>query len=341
LNELALFAGVGGGILGGFLNGKSVRSRIVCAVEIDDYCRDVLMQRQDDGMLEPFPIFDDIRTFNGKPWAGCVDCVTGGFPCQDISTAGRGDGIDGKQSGLWSEMARVIREVRPRFCFVENSPMLTVRGLGRILGDLAEMGFNARWGVLGADDVGAFHIRKRIWILADSTRQRARAEEQSRRPRSALAGGEVVPDADRHSIRHEQQRLASRWADGVCNEGSAFAGDDGAHGSVADANGAGCERPRQAQPAGWIGAVEPIGSSADVPSELCDGARIRSQAGSQGPEFGDPRRWRVPAWTSRWPPEPNVGRVAHGVPHRVDRVKALGNAQVPGVAALAWRILKG
>jgi DNA (cytosine-5)-methyltransferase 1 len=163
LNELALFAGAGGGILGGKLLGW----RTVCAVEWEQYPASVLCARQNDGLLPPFPIWDDVQTFDGKPWRGIVDVVSGGFPCQDISAAGKGAGIDGERSGMWGEMARIIHEVRPKFVFVENSPMLTSRGLGRVLGDLASMGFNARWGVLGAADVGANHQRDRIWIVGN------------------------------------------------------------------------------------------------------------------------------------------------------------------------------
>ena len=162
MNELALFAGAGGGILGGKLLGW----RTVCAVEWEPYPASVLCARQNDGLLPPFPIWDDVQTFDGKPWRGIVDVVSGGFPCQDISSAGGGAGIDGEASGMWREMARIIHEVQPRFAFVENSPMLTSRGLGTVLGDLASMGFDARWGVLGAADVGANHKRDRIWIVA-------------------------------------------------------------------------------------------------------------------------------------------------------------------------------
>jgi site-specific DNA-cytosine methylase len=162
MNELALFAGAGGGILGGHLLGW----RTVCAVEWEPYPASVLCARQNDGLLPTFPIWDDVQTFDGKPWRGIVDVVSGGFPCQDISAAGKGKGITGERSGMWREMARIISEVRPRFAFVENSPMLTVRGLGTVLGDLAEMGFDAKWGVLGAADVGANHQRDRIWIVA-------------------------------------------------------------------------------------------------------------------------------------------------------------------------------
>ena len=114
--------------------------RTVAAVEIEEYPRAVLLQRQLDGILPRFPVWDDVRTFDGKPWRGIVQVISAGFPCQDISAAGKGAGITGERSGLWSEMARIIGEVRPRFCFVENSPMLTSRGLGVVLGDLGRAG---------------------------------------------------------------------------------------------------------------------------------------------------------------------------------------------------------
>src|SRR5574337_2029590 len=183
LRELALFAGAGGGILGGHLLGW----RTVCAVERDSYAASVLVARQNDGFLAPFPIWSDVASFDGRPWRGLVDVVSGGFPCQDISAAGKGAGIDGERSGLWVEMARIIREVRPRYAFVENSPMLTSRGLGTVLGDLAEMGFDAEWGVLGADDVGAPHRRKRIWIMADTNSERRERGGAARGRRNGLA----------------------------------------------------------------------------------------------------------------------------------------------------------
>ena len=175
LNELALFAGAGGGILGGKLLGW----RTVCAVEWEPYPASVLCARQNDKILETFPIWDDVQTFDGTRWKGIVDVVSGGFPCQDISAAGKGAGIDGERSGMWGEMARIIHEVQPRYVFVENSPMLTSRGLGRVLGDLASMGFDARWGVLGAADVGANHQRDRIWIVAYPRSARLQGDERS------------------------------------------------------------------------------------------------------------------------------------------------------------------
>ena len=161
---MALFAGAGGGILGGKLLGW----RTICAVEWDAYAASVLVARQNDGCLEPFPIWDDVQTFDGKPWRGRVDVVSGGFPCTDISCAGKGAGIDGEASGMWRHMARIVGEVRPRFVFVENSPMLVVRGLDRVLGDLTALGYDARWGVVGADLCGANHHRARWWMVANS-----------------------------------------------------------------------------------------------------------------------------------------------------------------------------
>lgn len=174
MNELALFAGAGGGILGGKLLGW----RTVCAVEIDTYAASVLVARQNDGCLDPFPVWDDVRTFDGRPWRGRVDVVSGGFPCQDISVAGKGTGIKGSRSGLWSEMARIIREVGPRFVFVENSPALAIRGLGTVLGDLASLGYDARLGVLGTRHAGGRCRRDRLWILASAMCKRRDAPRE-------------------------------------------------------------------------------------------------------------------------------------------------------------------
>jgi DNA (cytosine-5)-methyltransferase 1 len=164
LRELALFAGGGGGILGGKLLGW----RTVCAVERNAYATQILAQRQNDGSLETFPIWSDICSFDGRPWRGLVDVVSGGFPCQDISAAGKGAGITGGRSGLWKEFKRIIGEVRPSFAFVENSPLLVSRGLDVVLGDLTEIGYDTEWCIVSAADVGAPHLRERCWILAHS-----------------------------------------------------------------------------------------------------------------------------------------------------------------------------
>ena len=122
LTELALFAGAGGTILAGKLLGW----RTVCAVEIDEYCQRVLLQRQQDGILEPFPIWDDAKSFDGRPWRGCVDIVTASPPCQPWSNANAKKQGDQDERNLWPDTIRIIREVRPRFVLVENVPAIAV-----------------------------------------------------------------------------------------------------------------------------------------------------------------------------------------------------------------------
>ena len=181
LYELALFAGAGGGILGTKLLGW----RVVCAVEINPYCREVLLRRQEEGILEAFPIWDDVRTFDGKPWRGKVDVVTAGFPCQPWSVAGKQRGeVD--ERNLWPDTIRIIGEVRPRYCLLENVPNLLVHEyFGTILRDLAESGYDARWKVISAAEVGAPHLRNRIWVVAHDSRAGTRLEKHRGRGKGA------------------------------------------------------------------------------------------------------------------------------------------------------------
>ena len=292
LRELHLFAGAGGGILGGLLLGHVP----VCAVELEEYPRRVLLQRQRDGILPWFPVWDDIRTFDGTPWRGRVDVVCGGFPCQDISSAGKGAGIDGERSGLWSEMSRVIRQVRPRFVFVENSPMLTSRGLGRVLGDLATLGFDARWGVLGADDASAPHIRKRIWILAEARCLRHQHE-----------------DNKVYTGWNADQSGCSDLANPVCFGRSEMELHD----------------IRGTEEEGAIGS--PIQCAFDG---------FGKGRWSDQPLLGGMADGLAPWLDGPWAAEPaDLPRLASGVKNRVGRLKAIGNGQVPQVAAMAFRTL--
>lgn len=150
----SLFAGIGGFDLGLERAGM----RIVWQSEIDPYASAVLRKHWPD-----VPNLGDIRNIRNPP---TVDVLCGGFPCQDISAAGKGAGINGERSGLWREYARIIGEVRPRFVLVENVSALLSRGLGRVLGDLAALGFDAEWHCIPAEAVGAPHQRDRIWIVA-------------------------------------------------------------------------------------------------------------------------------------------------------------------------------
>jgi len=227
MNELALFAGGGGSVLAAELLGW----RTVCAVELDAGARSIVLDRQRDGHIGRFPIWDDIKTFDGLQWRGSVDVVTGGFPCQDISQCGKGEGLAGKRSGLWFEMARVIREVMPRFVVVENSPMLTSRGLGTVLGDLAGMGFDARWGVFRASAIGAAHHRARLFLVANAHgaklegldfQEPARFDKkESRRRQSARAIDAALPANDYASMPRNPDDVA-RGMDGLKATGNGW-----------------------------------------------------------------------------------------------------------------------
>jgi len=290
LNELALFAGAGGGILGGHLLGW----RTVCAVEWEQYPSSVLCARQNDKILPPFPIWDDVQTFDGKPWRGIVDVVSGGFPCQDISVAGKGDGLDGERSGMWREMARIIGEVRPRFAFVENSPMLVTRGLERVLADLTSMGYDSRWGVISAADVGAPHRRERIWILANTKLHGLFAPQE--------AGSTKETIRKQQAGSHNTLNFAGTSGLSPTSSNVAYAINEGSQ--------RGLYRGQDSQRKNKLGHIG-----------CCSSAHGQSKQ----------------SW---WDVEPNVGRVANGVAARVDRLKAIGNGQVPLCAATAWRLLK-
>ncbi|MDC4371710.1 DNA cytosine methyltransferase [Acinetobacter baumannii] len=299
MNELALFAGAGGGVLASYLLGW----RTVCAVERDAYAAQVLAQRQNDGILEAFPIWSDITTFDGKPWQGIVDVISGGFPCQDISSAGKGAGIEGERSGLWSEMARIIGEVRPRYVFVENSPMLVSRGLTRVISDLAQMGYDAQWTRFSASNFGAPHIRDRIWIVAHS--QSIGCEENG------------LP------IGAEQEKSVF----GINGENVAYT-----NGSANGKQYFNAEKRRNSH--------EPIFDVANTNCERCKEVEQRVFSRTQREGSSDPsqhssfaRGWE---W---WAIEPELGRVADGVANRVDRLKAIGNGQVSIVAKSAFEFL--
>ena len=353
MNELALFAGAGGGILGGQILGW----RTVCAVEREPYAAGVLVARQNDGFLAPFPIWDDVCTFDGRPWRGIVDVVSGGFPCQDISVAGKGAGIDGERSGLWGEMARIIGEVRPRFAFVENSPALVNRGLGRVLGDLAALGYDCRWTVLSASDVGAPHRRERIWIVANARCGRlgepgVREVQQQGRAKAECAGSvadtaRVQPG--RTQQRPEWQRTGARGEsvfgmadpdqqsrhEGRTGDTAEIArGRDADRGSVEPHGMADTDSQWQLQQGGPVGEVGGwIGDSG-----LSDAGRANVERLGVG-TWGDGSKFSDIGNAGWWLAEPDVGRVAHGVAARVDRLKAIGNGQVPQCAAAAWRLL--
>jgi len=168
MNELSLFTGAGGGVLASKLLGWTT----VGYVEIDDYCQRVLQARIKDGIFDDAPIFGDIKAFISEGYAGSyqgmVDVVSGGFPCQPFSVAGQRKG-SADDRNMWPAMLSIIRLVRPRYAFMENVPGLVSNGyLDRVIGDLTESGYDSRWRILSAAEVGAQHKRDRLWIVATS-----------------------------------------------------------------------------------------------------------------------------------------------------------------------------
>lgn len=170
MKELSLFSGAGGGLLGTKLLGWEH----IGYVEFNSYCQQVIAQRIKDGLLNEAPIFSDIRAFNSEGFAGSykglVDVITAGFPCQPFSVAGKNLGEDDERN-MWPETIKCIRTIRPTFAYLENVSGLLASGyFGRILGDLAESGYDCRWRILSAAEVGAPHKRDRLWIVAHSKR---------------------------------------------------------------------------------------------------------------------------------------------------------------------------
>ena len=291
LKVLDLFSGIGGFSLGLERTGGFETTQFV---EQDPKAQLVLKKHWPD-----VKIHDDIRTF--QPTSSfSADLVCGGFPCQDISSAGRGVGIVGERSGLWAEMARIIGVVRPKWVIAENVSALRSKGLALVLQDLSEIGYDAEWHCIPASAIGAPHRRDRVWIIASDVAH----PERDGCAASPLAGG--IEEAVRQESTGESNSLDSEGA------GSLSATERNvAHTRRLQCH-SGAEEPRVLRTLPADGAVD-------------------GNASGRGPTpFG-----------GEWAVEPDVGRVAHGVPNRVDRLKQLGNAIVPQLATLiGYEILK-
>ena len=265
MRELSLFSGAGGGLLGTHLLGW----RPVGYVEFNDYCQRVIRQRIIDGILPNAPIFGDIRAFVSEGYAasyqGMVDVITGGFPCQPFSNAGKQLGADDPRN-MWPATIECLRIIRPRYALLENVPGLVTSGyFGTIMGDLAQGGFDCRWRILSAAELGAPHQRDRLWIVACTNQERWRWRSWEGQKQDGWGQSENccknVPHTDHARLEERERCTEARWA-----------------------------------------------------RTTIDG-----------------RDW--------WAVEPELGRVATGVAHRVDRLKAIGNGQVPAVVAAAWHLL--
>jgi DNA (cytosine-5)-methyltransferase 1 len=327
MRELSLFTGAGGGLLGTHLLGWEP----IGYVEWDEYCQQVIAARIADGILPAAPIFTDVREFvqsgAAREYRGFADVVTGGFPCQPFSVAGKRAGADDKRN-MWPATIDVIRMVRPRYAFLENVPGILASGyFGTILGDLAESGYDARWRILSAAELGAPHKRDRLWILAVANREANRRIGGAKRETNGFQGEHRAEGCARQlrgagsnskDVAHASQRQDNGRGRGVVD--GALRGGQGKH---AAAN-AGCE-------------------------DVADAAGSRPAHDSEGAAWGEQSRRdaiigcgiRKPTYgeSSWWESEPDVGRVADGVAARVDRLRTLGNGQVPAVAATAWRVL--
>lgn len=374
LNVLSLFSGIGGLDLG--LRRAVPLARTVCYVEREAYAIAVLVARIQEGRLDAAPIHSDVSTFDGRPWRGLVDCVIGGFPCQDISNAGKRAGFvdaTGKatRSGLWFQYARILDEVRPRFVFIENVAALVRRGLDIVLGDLASLGFDAEWGVYSAAEAGAPHRRERLFLLAwrrmghtdgereceshDSTSSKRDGRERSRRnlggPSELLAYTDGQPDERRGSASHEAGASGASQGEGDQRQRSRDASDDREQ-TLADADADGPqiqrlglrgldkgERSSLGHDVDGCGGTEAaLGDYDDAGLERRDGQHDSGERVPWPPGPSDAAGWGE--YLARWPSlEPSICRGSDGAPDRVDRLRALGNAVCPDQAALAFRDL--
>lgn len=400
INGLDLFSGIGGMSIA-----LQPWARTVCYVENEKSCTDRIRERITAGELDDGDIWDDITAFDPRPWYGLIDIITAGFPCQDLSYAGNGAGLAGERSGLFFEITRIARVIRPRYIFLENVPAITVRGGRDVAGELTALGYDSRWGVLSAYDVGAPHLRERWWCLSsladgsdmgfsaqkrhaddgaqpgnDGTAQfmahtgsgsgGAGPERAGRSPRTDIGGG--GQGAELADAPGERRGKAGGFRCGESSEWLAGSGKD-----VSDAERLGHQGPEPARaPAserrrssdegealpdsdrtGRSGILRKTGQGQDGPELRSDvdgeGARGRGNGATcpaadtrgEGLEIRD---WSPGQWTHAaiagsdwWATEPRICRVVDGVPDRVDRIKALGNAVVPACAREAFIRLMG
>lgn len=217
LNGLDLFSGIGGLSLA-----LSPWTRTIAYCENDRYAQAVLLSRMQKRELEIAPIWDDVRTIRGEMLPP-IDIIYGGFPCQDISVAGNGVGMGGERSGLFYEIVRLSKEIKPAFLFLENVSAIRTRGLDRVIWELSELGYDCRWDIVSAAEVGAVHIRKRWFLLAYSNSVRLREERGSEILRiNSQRTRSLEPDrprasrgTSRTSKRASQPRVV-RAGDGIC-----------------------------------------------------------------------------------------------------------------------------
>jgi DNA (cytosine-5)-methyltransferase 1 len=296
MNGLDLFSGIGG--IGLALE-PWVRTVAYC--ERDQYAQSVLLSRMQSGDIDRAPIWDDVTTLRGEMLPP-IGIIFGGFPCQDLSVAGRGKGLAGERSGLFFEIIRLVKEIKPTFVFLENVPAIRTRGLSEVVNAFTEIGYDCRWTCLSAGDVGAPHKRERWFLLASSNSERKR-----------------LVQGTGQTLRSEEQEAIGQNSSDVCKE-STF---------VAHANG--MRKLSKQGEHDWTS-----NGSKDVAHAVRQGLeRQREEPSRTGKElhYSSDNSW--------WAVEPGMGRVAHGVSSRVHRIKCLGNGVVPLQVRQAFKKLAG
>lgn len=294
MRVLDLFSGIGGFSLG--LERAGMQTVAFC--EINEFCRSVLAKHWPD-----VPVHDDITTRDFV--AGEADVVVGGFPCQDVSRAGKRAGLSGERSGLYRELVRALRLVRPKHAIVENVAALLADGMGTVLGDMAESGFDLEWDCVPACALGAPHERDRVWIVAHANEwvePNGRAQRIRRRRTGAEESNQAGADPDATGDRCGSRRTR-RPPDSFARV------RDEARRNAADPYGA-----RLAFGAGL---------GRDAQQEQPTAERAIVEDGGQ----------------SIWPDEPALLGVDDGVPNRVERTKALGNSIIPKIPELIGRAI--
>lgn len=315
---LDLFSGIGG-----ITVALAPWVRTIAYCDIERYCTGDLLSRMADGALPIGPVWDDIRTLKAEHLPVRPDIIFGGFPCQDISVAGAGAGLEGKRSGLFFEIARLIGDLRPTFVFLENVAAITLRGQEQVISTLTELDYDCRSTIVSAAEVGANHLRKR-WFLLGYSRSCGFSRQYGRGPGEVTKNG-CQELADSAGQRIQGQR-AGREQEPYAHDGQRISLCGGPDVSDSDSNRQqqqGRDVTESGRRSGDSGKTAPNAESVTIGAGLCE-------TGSRGIGRGRPCNG---SW---WATEPNVGRVAHGVSSRVDRLTALGNAVVPAQAREAF-----
>ena len=339
MRTMHLFAGIGGGLLADLILGH----RPVVAVEWDAYACKVLRERAADGWFPGLSVWEgDVRLFDPSEYTGVVDCIHAGFPCQDISVAGKQAGVsEGTRSGLYREVLRIACLVRPKQLFLENVSAILSNGLGTVLGDLAALGYDCRWLCVRASDVGAPHHRDRWFLLANANGDDGRASGMGQDARAdgrdEFGGlGRVLSDTNNDRCRDGSvQHIGGQL------EPSANAGNDGEEVVMADAK---CsttnEQSEFSMQRGWPDKAEQVGVGGCTRNEDVADTDSAQRQRNERTKRGEQEYTDI-GGAGWWSVEPELGRVAHGVPNRVGQLKGYGNAQVPIQAAAAYRLLGG